>query len=62
MPSVPAKAAHDLTDFAEFLEQLDAEGFEFAVIGGMAVSAYAHLMGEELRSVAVQSQRTCRAS
>ena len=51
MSSVSAQAAHDLTDFAEFLEQLEVEGFEFAVIGGMAVSAYARLMGEELRSV-----------
>ena len=51
MPSVPAKTAHDLTDFATFLERLDAEGFEFAVIGGMGVSAYARLMGEDLRSV-----------
>ena len=49
---VPAQAAHDLADFAEFLGQLEAEGFELAVIGGLAVGAYAQLIGEELLSVA----------
>ncbi|MCP3957791.1 MAG: hypothetical protein GY719_08060 [bacterium] len=50
LPPLPAKAAHDLSDFARFLEQLSAEGFEFAVIGGCAVVAYASLLGEEMFS------------
>jgi hypothetical protein len=51
MPAVPPQAAHDLNDFAQFLRLLLEEGFEFSVIGGCAVGAYARLMGEELRSV-----------
>ncbi|MEM7584603.1 MAG: hypothetical protein AAF560_14530 [Acidobacteriota bacterium] len=51
MSALSAKAAHSLADFAELLEQLEAEGFEFAVIGGLAVGAYAQLMGEEMLSV-----------
>lgn len=47
---VPAEKAHDLGDFADFLEQLSANGFEYAVIGGCAVIAYANLLGEELFS------------
>lgn len=51
MPPVQAPAAHDLGDFADFLRKLSAEGFDFAVIGGCAVSAYARLLGVELLSV-----------
>jgi predicted nucleotidyltransferase len=51
MPSVPAQKAHDLGDFAAFLRRLGDAGFDFAVIGGCAVAAYAHLIGEELKSV-----------
>ncbi len=51
MPSVPAQTAHDLSDFASFLQRLHGEGLEYAVIGGCAVAAYADLMGEELYSV-----------
>ena len=47
---VPAEKTHDLGDFAEFLGQLSAEGFEFAVIGGCAVIAYANILGEKLFS------------
>ncbi len=50
-PAVPAQAAHDLGDFAEFLRQLDTAGFEFVVIGGCAVVAYASLLGDEFFSV-----------
>ncbi len=48
---VPAEKAHNLGDFAEFLGELNAEGFEFAVIGGCAVIVYANMLGEELFSV-----------
>ncbi len=51
MPSPPAKTPHDLGDFADFLRQLTEEGFEFTVIGGMAVSSYARLLGDEVLSV-----------
>ncbi len=47
---VRAEKAHDLGDFADFLEELSADGFEFVVIGGCAVIAYANLLGEELFS------------
>ncbi len=40
-----------LGDFAGFLRQLEEYGFEFAVIGGQAVAAYAQLLGEEVLSV-----------
>ncbi len=46
-----AKTPHHLGDFADFLRQLIAEGFEFTVIGGMAVSSYARLLGDEVLSV-----------
>lgn len=51
MPSEKTQTPHDLGDFAEFLRQLEEEGFEYAVIGGMAVAAYAHLIGEAVLSV-----------
>jgi hypothetical protein len=31
--------------FADFLRLLEEEGFEYAVVGGMAVAAYAHTDG-----------------
>lgn len=40
-----------LADFAGFLRQLEEYGFEFAVIGGQAVAAYAQLMGEVVLSI-----------
>jgi hypothetical protein len=49
--AVRAQATHDLGDFAEFLRTLNTEGFEFVVIGGCAVVAYASLLGDELFSV-----------
>ncbi|MEE8523338.1 MAG: hypothetical protein V3T72_05360 [Thermoanaerobaculia bacterium] len=51
MPAVPSQAAHDLGDFADFLRLLIEDGFDFAVIGGCAVSAYADLIAVELLSV-----------
>lgn len=51
MPTVPAEATHDLGDFSGFLRLLSGAGFEFAVIGGCAVSGYARLLGTELKSV-----------
>lgn len=50
MPALPAEEAYDLADFVGFLRQLESEGFELAVIGGMAVGAYARLLGETLLS------------
>lgn len=50
MPAPRPEALHDLKDFAGFLEQLDAAGIEFAVIGGCAVGAYAHLNDETVLS------------
>ncbi len=41
----------ELGDFAGFLRQLEEHGFEFAVIGGQAVAAYARLLGEKVLSV-----------
>ncbi len=57
LSAVPAQAAHDLGDFARFLEQLSDEGFEYAVIGGCAVVAYASLIGEELFSADLDISR-----
>ncbi len=51
MSSTAAQTPHDLSDFVDFLRQIDAEGFEIAVIGGMAVAAYADLLNESVRSV-----------
>ena len=51
MPSEKAQKPHDLGDFADFLRRLEEEGFEYAVIGGMAVAAYAHLIGDNVLSV-----------
>ncbi len=42
--STPPEASHDLSDFAELLAAADREGFEFVVIGGCAVGAYARLL------------------
>lgn len=35
-----------LTDFSHFLSAVDEEGLEFVVIGGCAVGAYSHLVGQ----------------
>ncbi|MCP3975218.1 MAG: hypothetical protein GY720_12105, partial [bacterium] len=51
MPSNRTKTPHDIGAFVEFLRQLIDEGFEFTVIGGMAVSSYARLLGDEVLSV-----------
>ena len=48
--SSPHKTPRGLDDFAEILRRLDDEGFEFAVIGGCAVGAYARLRGETVFS------------
>ena len=47
MSSPPEEEARTLTDFADVLAALSNEGFECVVIGGCAVGAYAHLLGEK---------------
>lgn len=51
MSTVPAKTAHHLAEFSDFLQRLGSEGFQFTVIGGLAVGVYADLLGEKLLSV-----------
>lgn len=51
MPAEKAQAARTVEDFAGLLAQLGEEGIPFAVIGGCAVAAYAHLRGEAVTSV-----------
>lgn len=51
MSSLPGETPHDLKDFEGFFRDLQEEGFDFAVIGGCAVSAYAHLLEEPLTTV-----------
>lgn len=46
MPSTSEDKTRTVEDFAELLAALEEEGFEYAVIGGCAVGAYAHLRGE----------------
>lgn len=46
MPTPSEEETRTVEDFAELLGTLAAEGFDFAVIGGCAVGAYAHLRGE----------------
>ncbi len=53
MPSSEADRVHTIEDFADFLAGVAEEGCEAVVIGGIAVAAYARLMGEELYSVDV---------
>jgi hypothetical protein len=50
--NVPEASRPDLSleDFAAFLRTLSERGFEYVVIGGCAVGAYAALRGEELFS------------
>ncbi len=51
MSTPPSKATRTLPDFARILGELSRGGAAFTVIGGAAVSAYANLLGEEVRSV-----------
>lgn len=51
MPPANPEAVHDLTSFADFLQALQEGGFEFAVIGGAAVSAYAYLLEARITTV-----------
>ena len=48
MPTPAKEKTRTVEDFAELLGALNREGFDFAVIGGCAVGAYAHLRGEEV--------------
>lgn len=48
MPTPSKETTRSVEDFAELLEALKKEGFDYAVIGGCAVGAYAHLRGEEV--------------
>lgn len=48
MPPAGAKAIHDLSHFSSLLAALDEAGFEYAVIGGAAVSAYARSMAIDI--------------
>jgi hypothetical protein len=50
MPTAHSKAALSLRDFADLFEALAAAGTEQVVIGGCAVGAYAHLLGEQVTS------------
>ena len=51
MPAAAAEKIHDLSSFAEVLRELQAGGFDFAVIGGAAISAYAHLAETRITTV-----------
>lgn len=50
MPAREDQTPRDLNDFADFLRLLGEEGFQFTVIGGCAVTAYAKLIDVELYS------------
>jgi hypothetical protein len=50
MPASAKASSYSLEDFASFLSFLADSGVEFAVIGGCAVGAYAHLRGREVLS------------
>lgn len=50
MPSEAQATSLDLKAFVELLRRLDERGIPFAVIGGMAVGAYARLRGETMFS------------
>ena len=50
MSSPPKKGLHDLDDYAGFLSALQEEGFDFLVIGGCAVGAYARLQIQQALS------------
>lgn len=50
MPAAKAQALHDLNDFADFLRALEENSFDFAIIGGCAVGAYASLQNQPLVS------------
>lgn len=50
MSSPHTQTPRHLGDFVEFLEWLNTQGIEFAVIGGQAVSAYADLLDQPVRS------------
>ena len=44
------KELHNLDDFAGLIEQWQAQGFEYTIIGGCAVGAYGRLQGENVLS------------
>lgn len=44
------QAPRDLSDYIELLRELDEQGLPYAVIGGMAVGAYARLRGQPIIS------------
>lgn len=48
MPPADPEAIHDLSHFSSFLLALDDAGFEYAVIGGAAISAYARSMAVDI--------------
>ena len=50
MPADAEEKTHSVADFVDVLAALSDEGFEFVVIGGCAVGAYASLSGDEVYS------------
>ncbi len=58
MPTDPEEKARSVADFVEFLSDLSDEGFEFVVIGGCAVGAYASLQGDEVYSADIDLYTT----
>jgi hypothetical protein len=48
VPIPSEEKTRTVEDFAELLAALEKEGFDYAVIGGCAVGAYAHLRGEQV--------------
>lgn len=49
-----------LSDFAEFLRKATDHGFDFVVIGGCAVGAYAQMQGETVLSADLDIYTTGR--
>lgn len=50
MSAAEANRIHTLEDFVDLLEELEQEGCDSVVIGGLAVGAYGRLIGESLFS------------
>ena len=51
MSTAKPEAVHDLNSFADFLQGLQEGGFEFVVIGGAAISAYARQLQVRIATV-----------
>jgi len=53
MPPETQKASSSIDDYVDLFDDLAKLGIEFVVIGGCAVGAYARLLGEQVRRIAV---------